>query len=109
MKVWEHVYTDIPLHRDYRKKLHNIKHRKMDNHLFVAALPLGNSGMLEVYDYRELLQPYYERMDADIQIVAISDTRGGALELVRVMLEHSLEKTGSLDICAYMNRDTWED
>lgn len=103
MTVIENLYTDISSDKRLYRKLKRIKKRKLSEKTFVITYPLSQYGLLEIYDYNELLQNYYKRMDDRIVVIGISESRGGAYDLVTDILEEVLAETNGFDIRSYIN------
>ena len=59
--------------------------------------------MLEIYNYNVLLQPYYKKFDDDIIIVGISSKKDDAAELLRQIVEETVQATGGLDVKSYID------
>lgn len=102
MTVIENVYTDICSDRRLIKKIKRMKKRKPSMHTFVITYPLSQYGLLEIYDYNELLQDYYRKMDDKIVVIGISESKGGAYNLVTGILEEVMGATNGFDIRGYI-------
>ena len=63
--------------------------------------PLYEAGIMEIYDYNELLQPFYRKQKRVISILGISKTRDEAKELVADILEDTFSQQGNADIKTY--------
>ena len=96
MKLADNIYTDIEKKKSFNKKLNRIVKGKASVPFFVVTLPVFSHGLLEIYEYNELLQHFYRKMDGEILVIGISDSRNGAKQLVADILEDHLDREGGL-------------
>ena len=96
MKLADNIYTDIEKNKQFEKKLDMITKKKYSVPFYVVTLPVFSYGLLEIYEFHELLQDYYNSVDDRIEIVGVSDTRDGAKKLVMDILEDHLDQEGVL-------------
>ena len=96
MKLADNIYTDIEKKKSFNKKLNLIARGKASVPFFVVTLPVFSYGLLEIYEYNELLQKYYKELDHDITVVGVSNSRAGAKQLVADILEDHLNQEGVL-------------
>ncbi len=82
MKITDSLYTYGIKERKLDKVLAKIRHSKKIRNLYVVVLPLVNDGILEIYDYNQLLQPFYLAMSDDIYIVGLAKDKDDAMALV---------------------------
>ena len=64
MKAAEKFYISEILTITKEKLIKRIVKGKSIPSLYCITLPLGNVGVLEIYEYRELLKDYYRKKDA---------------------------------------------
>ena len=64
-----------------------IKKKSAKLNLFLVTLPVGNQGILEVYWYPELLQPFFKNMNKEVIVVGIADSRENAFDLVKKIIQ----------------------
>ena len=96
MKLADNIYTDIEKNKVFRRALDRIAEGKKYMSFYVVTLPLFSYGLLEIYEFNELRQPYYRKMDDEITIMAISKSKTGAKELAMNILEDHLDQEGVL-------------
>ena len=96
MKLADNIYTDIEKSKSFEKKLDRIARGKSAGTFFVVTLPLFSHGLLEIYEYNELLQNFYRTIDDRIVILGVSGSRAGAKQLVLDILEDHLDQEGRL-------------
>jgi hypothetical protein len=82
MKIVEDLYTYDIKEKKVRRILKKIEKQKPVKKLYVLVLPLFNDGILEIYNYNQLLQPYYKERTDDIKIIGISKGKTGAEEML---------------------------
>lgn len=91
MNIIKGLYSNGFDSKALNKNIRRVKHNKAVNDLYVVTLPLFGDGLLEVYSYRQLLQPFYKKRSKDITIIGMSSDREGAetiiLNLVQAMYD----------------------
>jgi hypothetical protein len=87
MRVIEDLYTYDIKEKKVRRILKRIERLKPVKKLYVIVFPLFNDGILEIYSYNQLLQPYYKKRTNDIEIVGISKGRAGADQIVLNLIQ----------------------
>lgn len=101
MKVSDSVYTYDLSNRKKKKILHKIKYSKKIRKLFVVVLPINgpcsSDGLLEIYEYKQLLQPFYKKMSDDIFVVGLSKEKGGALEIVQNIIQDMYDSATNVE------------
>lgn len=86
IRFHEQLYSDGISERKLASIQKKIKKWVPKLDVFLVVLPLGNEGLLEIYWYPELLQPYYRKMDQDVIVVGICKKRDDAITLIEQML-----------------------
>ena len=100
-RLSEKIYTEDGSEKKFQKQLVRIKRKRPVTGLYVITTPLYEAGIMEIYDYNELLQPYYRRKKSIINILGVSSSRDGAKKLVCEMLEDIYKEIGKPDINEY--------
>lgn len=82
-----------------------IKRGKKINKLFLVTLPLFDDGIMEVYQYNQLLQPYYAERTDDIIVVGMSIGKNGANEIILDIIQRMTDAGygASLDVRGFLN------
>lgn len=62
--------------------------------LYVVVLPLFQDGLLEIYPYNQLLQPFYKSLSDKIRIVGVAKGKEQAQALVVDMIQDIYDATG---------------
>jgi hypothetical protein len=96
MKLADNIYTDIEKKKLFEKHLDCIVKGKNSYPLFVITYPLFSAGILEIYEYNELLQDYYKKRSDDIVILGMSGSRDGVRQVLCDLLEDHLSEEGVL-------------
>ena len=96
MRLADNIYTDIEKNKSFMKKLDRIARGKSAGPFYVVTYPVFSHGLLEIYEYNELLQNFYRTMDDQIVILGVSNSRDGAKQLVCDILEDHLDPEGRL-------------
>jgi hypothetical protein len=92
MRVIDDVYTYDIKEKKVRRILKRIDNSKPVKKLYVIVLPLFNDGILEIYSYNQLLQPYYKKRTDDIEIVGMSKGRAGADRIVLGLIQEMCDE-----------------
>lgn len=87
MNISDALYTYGIKDKKLDRILKKIARGKRINKLYVIVLPLVRDGLLEIYVYNQLLQPFYKRFTDDIHVVGVSLGKEGAEELVLQMVQ----------------------
>ena len=107
-KISEKLYTDSDSDKLFRKNLVKIKLKRPVNGLYVVTLPLYEAGIMEIYDYNELLQPYYRKLKRTIEVLGVSRTREGAKQLTCDILEDVFSEYGNPNMSTNINTNIKE-
>ena len=80
--------------KDKEKKIiRAIKRRKLQLNVTVIALPANPNNVLDLYDSKELLQPYYK--NAEIEVIGLAGDMDDAKQLVCRIVEEIVQNTGT--------------
>ncbi len=108
MKIVDSLYTygiqDDKLKTVARKIKYN-KKVNLDNldlfKLYVVVLPVFNDGFLEIYDYKQFMQPFYKDIRKNVTVVGIAGDKYGATELLTQMVQDMLDSGNGLNVKEY--------
>ena len=80
--------------KDREKKIiRAIKRRKLQAKVTVIALAANPDNLFDLYDSKELLQPYYKKYE--IQLIFLAGDMDDAKQLVCQIVEEIVQKTGA--------------
>ncbi|MBR3041303.1 MAG: hypothetical protein IKH94_01360 [Eubacterium sp.] len=96
--VAKNVYTSDISEKAFSKMLRRIAFKKPVNGLFVVTEPLYEAGIMEIYNYNELLQPFYRKKKNEINIYAVTNSRDNAKKLVCDIIDDAYRELGGPDI-----------
>jgi len=102
MQLLDGVYTYGISEKKLDKTLKKMKNGKIIPGLWLVTLPLFKDGILEIYDYNQLLQPFYKTMDDSIFIIGISKDRAGANEIVTEIVQGMYDANVDFDVRKYL-------
>ena len=96
MRVLDALYTYGIPEKKQNRIISRINKCKQNNNL-------SEDGILEIYPYKTLLQPYYRKSGKDISIVGISKNKDGAMKIVQEIVQDVYDATEgkSLDIRSF--------
>lgn len=88
MKVIDKLYT-YGFDKKYKVKniISKINKGKMIKSLYVVTLPLFGDGLLEIYPYYQLLQPYYKSITDKIVIIGFARSQKDANEIITMLFQ----------------------
>ncbi len=72
MQIASEIYTYGFKKRKLDKIMSKIKKMKKVSGLYLIVMPLFNDGIMEIYEYRQMLQPYYRSRWDDIIVLGIT-------------------------------------
>lgn len=88
----EQLYSEGITDRKLASFKKKIKKKSLKLDLFLVTLPLGKEGVLEVYWYPELLQRYYQSMNAELIVVGMAKNRDEAFHVIeQIVLDVGME------------------
>jgi hypothetical protein len=94
VRITEALYTYGIKDRKLNKILTKMKHGQKISNLYVVVLPLVQDGILEIYGYNQLLQPFYQNISDSISVVGVAKGREGALSIVQDMVQDMYDSAG---------------
>lgn len=66
--------------------------------LHVVVLPLMGDGLLEIYPYNQLLQPFYKSLQDEVKVVGIANSKGAATSLIVDMIQDIYDSDLEFDV-----------
>ncbi len=105
IRFHEQLYSDGISERKLAGVKRKVKKLTPKLDVFLVVLPIGNEGLLEVYWYPELLQPFYRKMDKDIVVVGISNKKDRAISLIEQILLDAGIGNGSIILKDYFEEN----
>ena len=97
----EHIYSKgisdtkmISIEKKIRKQSPKLN-------LFLVTLPIGQQGILEIYWYPELLQPFYRSKNEKVTVVGVAKSREDAFSLVEEIIQDVGWKDGIISVADY--------
>lgn len=100
MKWYKGLYASDSISHKKRKILHKLKRNKFQFNVYAIVLPLGDSGILEIYPAYVFLQEIYKKQD--VFIVGLASDRDEAYKLVDNIVMDCYKDTGQFDIKKYI-------
>ena len=86
MKISKNIITDMD-RKQLNKAVHAIHRKKRLGSVFIVLRPIFNDGILEIYQYNELLHAVYKDIYKNLRPLAISETKDGAIKLSAKLIE----------------------
>lgn len=86
IKFHEKLYRDGISDKKYISIKKKVNRKSPKINLFFIALPISNQGLLEIYWYPELLQEAYQKLETELVIVGIANSREEAFALVEEII-----------------------
>ena len=98
IKVVDNVYTELNTEKSFKKLLRRIAMKRPVAGLYLITEPLYETGIMEIYSYNELLQPYYRKMRRKLNVYGVATSRDKAKKLLCDILDDSYRLYGGPDI-----------
>lgn len=108
IKVAKNVYTADIADKGFIKLLIKLALKRPVQGLFVITEPLYDAGIMEIYDYNELLQPFYRKMKRTFYVVGMAGSRNSAKQIVCDILDDVYREFGKPDVKKYFQLETVE-
>lgn len=102
MQIIDNLYTYGISEKKLDKIIKKIKTGKKVPKLCLVTMPLFNDGIMEVYVYNQLLQPFYKTMDDKITILGMAMDRGDANNIVMDIIQGMCDAGVDFDIRGYL-------
>ena len=102
MKVIDSLYTYGLSERKINTALKRMQKGKIVKDLHVVTLPLFDDGILEIYKYDQLLQPFYKRIGYDICIIGLAADKSMAEELVLEIVQNMYDAGFLTDVKGFL-------
>lgn len=80
--------------KSFRRVLGRIRMKRPCPGIFLLTEPLSGYGLFEIYDWNELLQPYYRKQRRKLKVYGVASTRRHAEQLVCDILNNRKRKCG---------------
>lgn len=98
MIIRESLYTYGYSEKKRNKVIKKINRQAKVKDLHVIVLPLFDDGLLEIYPFDQLLQPFYKDMTDNIKIVGIAKGKDGATALVQDIIQQIYDSGCDFDV-----------
>lgn len=102
MQIIDKLYTYGMSDKKLDKIIAKVKKGKVIPNLCLIILPLFEDGILEIYDYNQLLQPYYKSLDSKITVVGITKSKGDANEVVLHIVQQMYDAGVDFNVKEYL-------
>lgn len=102
MQIIEKLYTYGISDKKLDKIISKVKKGKIIPNLCLITLPLFQDGILEIYDYNQLLQPYYKSIHNDITVIGITKNKGDANEVILALVQEMYDAGMDFDVKKYL-------
>ncbi len=102
MKVIKTLYTYGLSERKINTALKKMQKGKLVKDLHVVTLPLFDDGILEIYKYDQLLQPFYKNLSNDICVIGLAADRATARELVLQLVQNMYDAGFLTDVKGFL-------
>ena len=98
MRFVDSLYTYGYKDKKVDKVIKKIKKGSIIHGLHLIVLPIVNDGILEIYVYNQLLQPFYKYLWDDIYVVGIASNKDGARELIQKIIQDMYDFNDDLNV-----------
>lgn len=102
MRVIDALYTYGYRDKKLDKIVKKIKRGASVSGLYVIVFPLLKDGILEIYVYNQLLQPYYRSLGDAVCVLGVASDKSGAEELVLNMVQDVYDAGYEFDVKGFL-------
>ncbi len=104
MKLYNQMYVRGIPDGKILPTLRKMKRGKKVANVYCITLPVFRDGILEIYEYEELCQPMYEKLEHPVFVIGITKSQEEAKELVRLIVDEVYQNTGDFDVEGYLKQ-----
>lgn len=102
MKLYNRMYVRGIPDRKVIPTMNKMKRGKKVRDLYCITLPVFQDGILEIYEYSELLSDLYEKLEHPVIVIGIADSEDNATEMVRMIVDEVYQNSGAFDVEEYL-------
>ena len=106
LRVAKKVYSQDFSEKEFNKALRKRAVKRPVSGLYVVTEPLFAAGIMEIYNYNELLQPYYRKKKQSLRVYGIAKNRDEAKKVVADIIDDAYRELGSIDIKGLFAEDS---
>lgn len=100
MQWCKNLYVTEDVAAKKKKILHKMKKNKLQFSVYAITIPLGASGIMEVYPAYVLIQKIYRKQP--VLVIGLAESREKAWELAGKIAMDCYEKNGDFDVRRYI-------
>ncbi|MBO4591816.1 MAG: hypothetical protein J5684_04570 [Eubacterium sp.] len=98
IRVNKKVYSEDIGERAFKKLVRRVAFKRPVKGLFVITEPMYEAGIMEIYNYNELLQPFYRKKKRTFNVLGVAKSRESAKQVVCDILDDVYRELGKPDI-----------
>ncbi len=102
MKLYNRMYVRGLPDKKVIPTMRKMKRKKSMSGLYCITLPVFRDGILEIYEYGELLQDVYEDLEHPVIVIGIAGSYTDAEEMVRLIVDEVYQNSGGFDVEEYL-------
>lgn len=102
MKLYNQMYVRGIPDKKVIPTMRKMRRKKSLSGLYCITLPVFQDGILEIYEYRELLQDVYEQLEHPVIVIGIANSKETAVEMVRLIIDEVYQNSGGFDVEDYL-------
>ena len=102
MKLYHKMYVRGIPDRKVIPTMRKMNRKKKITDLYCITLPVFQDGILEIYEYEELLKPPYEALQNPAIVIGITSSYEYAEELSCLIVDEVYQNTGTFDVENYL-------
>lgn len=102
MKLYHKMYVRGIPDRKVIPTMRKMNRKKIITDLYCITLPVFQDGILEIYEYEELLKAPYESLEYPVIVIGITSSYEHAEELTRLIVDEVYQNTGAFDVEDYL-------
>lgn len=103
MKLYNRMYIRGIQDRKVMSTIRKMRKEKSLSGLYCVTLPVFEDGILEIYQYSELLRKAYSKLEKPVVVIGIAGSRDDAKEMVCMIIDEVFQNSGSFDVEGYLD------
>lgn len=103
MQIAKEIYTYGFNRRKLGKIISKIRKKKKVSRICLIIMPLFKDGIMEIYDYNQLLQPYYKSRWDDIIVLGIVKNKAQANDVVLRIVQEMYDARLDFNVGEYFS------
>lgn len=103
MRFIDNLYCSGYTNKEIDSLKKKINKSKSISKLYLITLPIFDDGILEIYEYQQLLTKFYKDSTKDIVVIGFAHNYDEAKDAIVSIIDNMYKETGKIDIVQYLH------